>query len=441
MYTDLNMRPIFDNVSMGFSFEFFSPLSKKQLASKLSAATRKKIVYSYMYPKSDSVAENTVKLYPNFFGGFKMNKIKTAIMPYSESIQTALNIMNFIDEYGHTNYKCRMDMDIQMDSEKLEIDKVSRINVLKLMLNIDEGSILEYWNRDNPERAYKNSISYIYPKNVFLSEIDSTIIEKLSRYEFRFPKSKYFGLDLDRISENLINVRYVSGKHYQKKKDKVVSLVNDIVEKVYYTLKYNNEFSDSENTKMVRTMKEQRNVIMSLKTYENFKINYPDINIYVDLKQNDEYLKSIKYNDIKQKIFELMVYGGIDRGEINFDSDRGAIQIKNTRVKNGFFLEGVEFYDSYIEGDIKNCKFYMCEIRNSKLDDCTFFNSNNIKYSYINECAFHGVDNKIRGSYVKNSPELLIEADIQSSVIRSGTLSSNAVVDADTEILCGRIPA
>ena len=439
MYNDLNKRPIYDNTQIGLTLEFFSPINRKRLASVLSKITRKKVEYSNGYTVSESSSPNVLKLFPNFFGGYRMNKIQSGMMPYSEGISTALKIMNFINEYGFTNYKCKMGVDLRMNSNQLGVEHVQKINIFKFMLNIDEGTILEYWNKDNKEHVYKNSIAYIYPKNTFLSEIDLDITEKLSRYEFTFPQSKYFGLNFDKISEGVLNVRYVGGKDYQQKKLKVVELINDIIEKTHFVLKYNNMYSDTEKSKIARIMKEQRQIVLSLKNYNNFLENYSNLELYVDLKQDTEFIKSIKYHEMRSKIFELLVYGGINRGVINFDSDRSVFQIKNTRIREGFMLEGIEFYNSYIEGDLKNCKFYSCEIKNSKIDNSTFFSDNVIRYSAITECAFHGVKNKMRGVYIKNSPELLIEADIENSVIRAGTISQNSFVDDETEVVEARI--
>ena len=38
MYKDLNKSKIFDNVNLGFEFEFFSPIPREELAEKLKTA-------------------------------------------------------------------------------------------------------------------------------------------------------------------------------------------------------------------------------------------------------------------------------------------------------------------------------------------------------------------------------------------------------------------
>ena len=49
MYTDINKRNLFENVNLGFEFEFFSPTSRKELSEKLTKYLGKKVEWSESY--------------------------------------------------------------------------------------------------------------------------------------------------------------------------------------------------------------------------------------------------------------------------------------------------------------------------------------------------------------------------------------------------------
>ena len=93
----------------------------------------------------------------------------------------------------------------------------------------------------------------------------------------------------------------------------------------------------------------------------------------------------------------LIIGGGITEGQVNYDTNRKVLQIKGAELKRSILLEGVEFYDCTIEGDVKNCLFENCIIRNSKLEDCTIYSNNMIKFSKIIDCDYLGESNSSTG--------------------------------------------
>jgi uncharacterized protein YjbI with pentapeptide repeats len=99
-------------------------------------------------------------------------------------------------------------------------------------------------------------------------------------------------------------------------------------------------------------------------------------------------------------INELIIYGGMKEGIINYDSDTSEIQVKDASLNSIAKNENVLFLNCKISGGIMSGnKFYNCEIdnciiensvfresnkiENCKLKDSDIFNSNTINNSYI----------------------------------------------------------
>jgi uncharacterized LabA/DUF88 family protein len=124
------------------------------------------------------------------------------------------------------------------------------------------------------------------------------------------------------------------------------------------------------------------------------------------------------YPELRPHLFKLIAYGGIKEGYINYDSDIKKVQVKDTKVNHAIMLEGIEFYNSTIVGDLKKCSLYNCNIKTSKLKECKLYNNNEIKRSKLLECNYNGNGITISSSYIENSPGKIIHADINSSMIR-----------------------
>ena len=60
------------------------------------------------------------------------------------------------------------------------------------------------------------------------------------------------------------------------------------------------------------------------------------------------------------------------------------------RIKKGFSLNGMDFFECYIEGDITDCLFENCKIRNSNIKDSMIYSNNDIKYSNLSNSKYGG---------------------------------------------------
>ena len=139
MYKDPNQSKLFNNVNLGFEFEFFSPIPRFELAEKLSAALNKKIVWTDEYRSDLPVSREEFKLEADFSGGFKMNELITGVMPYHEAIHIMYKVMNFIDENGFTTDRTGLHINMSFNEFDMGLTaRLENLNVFKCILGLNE---------------------------------------------------------------------------------------------------------------------------------------------------------------------------------------------------------------------------------------------------------------------------------------------------------------
>lgn len=442
MYKDLNAKKLFDNVNLGFEFEFFSPISREELAEKLSQVLGKNVISSNEYGSDIPVTYSDFKLEPDFSGGFKMNELITGVMPYNEAIHVMYKVMNFIDENGFTTDRTGMHINISLNEFDLGLpERLQNLNVFKYILRLDEEKIFEMWPsaKSRMQKVYKNSVSNIYPKNKFLSETSISYANPNSPLDFMYPQSKYFGLNFEKLREGYLEVRYAGGPDYQTKRMSATNLINYIAESLNETLSSNYSYSIDEQRKVSDVIKNQRRVTQSIKTYENFVKEYPKIELWVDLKNDPRIIES-NYLNIRESLFDLITFGKMTKGKINYDTETSRVQLKDSILKEGFGIHDIDLINCTVESELSNCVLHGCKVRSSHLTECKITTDNDIRYCHMEDCLFEkGGANRIDTSYIKSSPESVIYANLNECIVRSGIIALDAQVDSKTEVLSGTL--
>ena len=440
MYKDLNKKSLFDNINLGFEFEFFSPISRKELSENLSAILNKKVIWTDDYHSDLPVSREEFKLEPDFSGGFKMNELITGVMPYDEAIHVMYKIMNFIDESGFTTERTGLHINISLNEFDLGLrEKLQYLNVFKYILNLDETKIFEMWPsaKSRIQKVYKTSVLNIYPKNKFISETAMNYATPGSPLDFVYPHSKYFGLNFDKLSNGYLEVRYAGGAEYQLRRADATNLINYIAESLYSCLTNNNTYSLEEQKKVNDIIRSQKDKVISLKTYENFSRAFKDIELYVDLKDDPRILES-NYENFRESLFDLITFGKMTKGQVNLDTANSRIQVKDSTIKEGFSLHGLDFINCKIEAELNGCTLYGCSVRSSHVNECHLISENDIRYSHLDNCRFEkGGNNRIDLSYLKNSSDSVIYANLNECIVRSGIIALGSSVDKKTEIISG----
>jgi hypothetical protein len=256
----------------------------------------------------------------------------------------------------------------------------------------------------------------------------------MSPVEFNFPTSDFFANDFSELGHGNLIVKYIGGKDYTKKRKESVNTINLIIEHLYNTLSNNWKYSDTEKRKISKIVESYRGAILNTKNYLNFKSKYENIDLYVDLN-NNKFLIDSHYTKIREKIFKLIVGGEITEAIINYDTERGAIQIKNAKINKSILIENIEFYSCIIEADAKNCLFNNCDIVNSKICESTIHSNNIIKNSKVIDCLYSGGITEIKSSFIDNGNRKIINANLSECLVYSGIFSAQSTIDKNTKII------
>ena len=438
MYKDINKKKLFDNVDLGFEFEFFSPLTRRELSEKLTEVLGKTVNWTNRYHSKLQVQPGVFKLEPDFSGGFKTTELVTGVMPYSEAIHVMFKVFNFINEYGFTNDRTGFHINISFNESELGLpDRLQNLNVFKYILNLNEAKIFDLWPsaKSRIQKIYKNSVLNIYPKNKFIAETSINYANPASPMDFNLPFSKYFGLNFTKLPNNYLEVRYAGGKGYENKRKESVELINYIAESLYETLLNNHTYTVNENRKISDFLRDRKELLLAVKTYENFQRSYPEIHLYVDLR-DDPRIVEANYPNFREKLFELISTGNLQKGQVNYDTAEKRVQLRQTSLKECFSVSGIDFVECFIEGEINECRLFNCKIRSSHVMNSEILDKNDIRYSYLKECSFRrGGDNRIDFTYINSRPESPIFGELKECIVRSGTVDIDCKVDNKTEFI------
>jgi hypothetical protein len=434
MILDIKNREQVESAQFVLTVDFFSNKSIQQLAEKAKSALHREIEVGSTKDAWKPLQENGARLTNLYNNGFKMKRMTIGPVYYYEGVNALLKSFKFIEDNGYTNELCKVKIDLGF-SKMNEGARIPQLNKFKFLLNFNEAKAFELWPQEiRSSKIYKHSINLIYPKNKFIAEATVPSGSYSSQMEFSFPRSKQFGINFDRISEGFVTIKYIGGKDYEKRNTQAVELLNLVIETLFSTLKSNSIYSDRDREKIKEILTEQKSHLTALKSYATFETKFPLIKLSMDLDSRPEILGA-KFNLVREKLFDLVTYGGLVRGRVNYNSETNQVEVLEGRIKNGFNLSNIIFMESSIQAELSDCTLVNCKVRSSRLLECTIFDKNDIRYSTLSNCNFNqsGV-NTIQQSTIKGQPNMQVSADLTECLVVGSPLSYHATKDSKTEI-------
>jgi uncharacterized protein YjbI with pentapeptide repeats len=153
--------------------------------------------------------------------------------------------------------------------------------------------------------------------------------------------------------------------------------------------------------------------------------------VLVDLKGYEENIKTY-WSHIREKIFDLIVEGGINSCFFNYDTSIGRFQIKDAKSKNGLILKDIDIFDSVVKnGKLSNCNLYGTQVKNSELYDCKLVFGNKLFESkFQNSIADYG--NLLENCYI-DCPQQMVDCEVKGGVLRKADLGRNSLISEQTE--------
>jgi hypothetical protein len=336
-------------------------------------------------------------------------------------------MLKWIKENGSTNDKCSIHINISFDGEKLgPVANISKLDIGKFVLNFDEEAVYNAFP-NRRDSVYAKTIKFIVPLSGMTQPSSANTLWK----NYMFVKEKYYGVNFSKIPKNYIEFRYLGGKDYQLKYDTIMKMVNHFIVSLYDTLT-NPTYTKEDKEKLEKILKQHEEVVKSYKSYSNFKKYFPDIKLLVDLRTADQ-LVEMFYPKIREKIFDLLTKADMKEGLINYDSDLGRIQIKDTELLKCFEIQGVDIVDSKVQGNIIECDLFNCDILNSSIMRCNVFGSSEIKDCKVEDC-YVNKNVTCSNSYVFGKIGVF-SGDMKGGIFRQGRVTKFARFDDKAEII------
>lgn len=422
---------------IGFEFEFYSSMDVIKTARELGKFIKKRIVVpmnvsTFGEPRplyhSPIVPSSTVfKLEPDYSGGKKMCELVTGPLKYAEGRNVLIKVFEWIADNGYTTERCSIHLNISIDGIILPtLSTVENMNMIKFILSFDENMIY----RDFPERkdsVYARSIKEIYPNNIFFFNSNTPVI---TSNNFSLPDEKYYGVNFLKREKGYLEYRYVGGKDYEKKATKILNILEYCILHLHETLNFT-EYSKDDETYFKELYKKQAGLVKGFIKYESFKKAFPKIEVSVDLTSDDSVIQTY-WNNIREKLFSLIIKGGLKEGKYNYDSDLAKHQILGAKIKN-CKIGHMEFISCEIEGIITDSAFYKCKIKNSRISDCDAPVDNIFTFSKIAEVPLH-TSNVCEDCFIENKKQT-INCTVTRGVIRNGEIGKLANISKETFIV------
>jgi len=371
---------------------------------------------------------STLVLKRDYSGGRDMNELVTGPLPYEEARLTIIKILDWIRLNGWTDKRCSMHLNISFNPflSKLK-NGVSHLEPLKMILSYDEKYIYDRFpNRKN--NVYAKSVYQILPVNKFVFQ---STADNLDPANFIVPDEKYYGLNFTKRVHNYLEVRYVGGKDYEKKVNKILEVLDYSILKIYNAL-LNPGIDLTEAEKLRGMMTNMRKITESFSSPQRFFIDYPAINVLIDMKGNIEIVKSY-WTSLREQLFSLIISAGATEGVFNYDTDMSKPQFRFGKLKNVHELRNFEIFDSEFEGSAYDCLFFRCKLQNSRIDNCSLVEFNTVEDSTLEYSSSLGT-NTLVNCYI-NCPDSIIEGSINGGVIRNAILGVRADLTSDVMIV------
>jgi len=424
-FTDkyINNWDILTKSIVGFEFEFYTERSYYKLLELLNRELYPIKVHGFRkYHSRMEVDDKNFKIEPDLSGGYDMVELITGPMPYVDSKIILLKVLSILKDYGNTNEKCSLHINISFDEDFKDI---RNLNPLKIILNVDEDKIYDLFP-NRKDNFYAISVKNMIPfKDFDFIGSAADIIEN----NIELPDTKYRGININKIRKGRLEFRYIGGNGYHLETKKILELLD-----YFILLSWNctDTSIDKDDKKILLDyLNNNINNFKKFKKVENFISEFPTIQLEVD-KNDSMIIVKTYYGEIYEDIYELItnVYN-LNNCIINYDTTDRKIEVVDADFKvildienirfisctiNGGRFKNCEFVDSELKNNhLHNCNMKGCDILNAKLDNCIVDQTSTVKDSY-----FYGG---------------LLDGYMESGVFRSGRIGEFGELNKNVKVI------
>lgn len=428
---------ILDGARVGLEFEFYSSMEVVETARAIGKVLKKRVVVPMalsniaepkpLYHSPVTPSSTIFKLEPDYSGGKKMCELVTGPMAYAEARNVIIKVFEWIQSNGYTSERCSIHANVSIDPNKLPTRvEIPMMNIVKFILGFDEDKVYDVFPK-RKDSVYARSIKEIHPNAV----IFYTPTTDISRSVVDVPDEKYYGVNFLKAEKGYLEYRYMGGAGYEKKTRKILDLIDYYILNLYEVLNFDGNFSASDRNYFKKLMEKQQKLYEGFVRYSTFKKNFPDIEVGIDMR-NDEQILEALWPVVKDQLFKVLMSSGITKGTFNFDTDVSALQVKETKIKNCVGKD-IEFINCELEGVFDRCTFYGCTVSNSRIAECKPIKDNKFISCKVADSPLH-ISNVCDDCFIENK-RFPINCAVNGGVIRNGEIGKLAKVSKETLIV------
>jgi len=427
---DSSRISVLNGSQIGIEFEFYSNLEVEETQKALSKLLNRKIRLEDKAHSDFQPSKEVFKMEPDMSGGKGLIELVTGAMPYRDARLVIIKMLGWIRENGYTTDRASIHLNMSFNPDYLE-DKmmISKMNVLKFILEFDEKRVYKYFpKRENS--TYAKSIKWVMPKHEAFYYNENLI----SSDNFTFANTKYYGINFEKAQKNYLEFRYIGGKDYEKRQEDILHLAEMFIMSVWKSC-FNPVFTPENKIEMKRILQKNAPLMEMLKDHTAVNKHWPKIHILVDLQDHPSVI-GVQWNRFKTKVLDLLANGGLEEGVINYDSDYGSVQVKDGKFKVAYLLEGFEFVNCELAGNIENCGIYACKVTGAQILRSNLYQGTEVMDSKVESSFVHG-SCTLKNCYVFGK-DGIFKGKMEGGIFREGYVGPHARFSDDTEVIVSK---
>lgn len=414
---------------IGVEFEFYSNHGLEETRDMLKVLLGRDIRIEDKAHSDFQPDDKIFKMEPDMSGGKGLIELVTGAVPYRNARIMIIKMLAWIRENGYTTERSSIHLNLSFNTDYLsDRNIVSKMNTLKFILEFNEDQVYKLFP-NRKDSIYAKSIKWVMPKNESFY-FDGSLVSQMN---FNFPNTKYYGVNFEKKIKNYLEFRYIGGKDYENKQDNILYLVDRFIIQMWKACADSN-FTEANKIELKKILNKNLPFREILSDYTNVKKHYPSIDIMIDLQEIDAVTR-LYWPKIKNVIVSLISLGGMTEGIINYDSDIGRVQIKDGRFPVCYEIDGVDFIDCEINGNVVNSNIHSSKVTKSILKRCNLYNGTDVHDSKIESSYVHA-SCTAKNSYVFGR-DGVFKGKMVGGIFREGFIDDNTRFD-ETEVVVSK---
>jgi len=138
----------------------------------------------------------------------------------------------------------------------------------------------------------------------------------------------------------------------------------------------------------------------------------------------------------KHKVLDLLSNGTMEEGIINYDSDYSTVQVKDGKFKVAYLLDGFEFIDCELSGNIENSEIYGGQVNGAQILRSQIYKGCEIMDSKVESCFVHG-SVTVKNCFVFGR-DGIFKGRMEGGIFREGGVGPNARFSDETEVVVSK---